>query len=70
MLDIEMASRKHHVLRTRTKNLMVRLSDREREMLDAVATREQMSASEVVRWLVRREFERDQRSKPAKRRRA
>lgn len=48
---------------------MVRLSDREREMLDSVASREQMSVSEVVRWLVRREYERDQDTKPPKRRR-
>lgn len=48
---------------------MVRLSEREREMLDAVAVREQMNASEVVRWLVRREYERAT-AKPTKTRRA
>jgi hypothetical protein len=44
--------------RTRTRNMVIRLSDRERDMLDAVATHEEMSASEVIRWLVRREHER------------
>lgn len=43
--------------RTRTRNLVVRLSDRERAMLDAVAEHEQMSASETFRWLVRRAYE-------------
>lgn len=44
--------------RTRTRNLAIRLNERERGMLTAVADREQMTASEVVRWLVRREYER------------
>lgn len=43
--------------RTRTENLVVRLSERERAMLDAVAEHEQMSASETFRWLVRRAYE-------------
>jgi hypothetical protein len=44
--------------RARTRNLVIRLSDREREMLDIVAEREQMNASEVIRLLVRIAFER------------
>jgi len=43
--------------RTRTENLVVRLSERERAMLDAVAAYEQLTASEAFRWLVRRAYE-------------
>jgi hypothetical protein len=46
------------VRRTRTRNLVIRVNDREREMLAAVSEREQMSVSEAVRWLIRREYER------------
>lgn len=47
------------VRRARTRNLMIRLSDREHEMLADLANREEMTISETVRWLVRREHERD-----------
>jgi hypothetical protein len=43
--------------RTRSVNLIVRLSEHERDMLDVVATREKLNVSETVRWLVRREYE-------------
>ncbi len=45
------------VRRARSRNLMIRLSDREHEMLTNLANREQMTISETVRWLVRREHE-------------
>lgn len=51
---------KSAVTRTRNLNLVIRLNDREREMLHAVAAREQMSASETIRWLVRRAYEQTQ----------
>jgi hypothetical protein len=42
--------------RTRTRNLVIRMSDEERAMLDVLAERlGQPSASEVFRFLVRRE---------------
>ena len=42
--------------RTRTRNLVIRMSDEERAMLDALAKHlGQPSASEVFRFLVRRE---------------
>jgi hypothetical protein len=50
-------SRKAVENRSRTLNFVIRLNDREREMLDVVADREQLSASETVRWLIRRAFE-------------
>ena len=50
--------------RTRQRNLVIRLNDRERDMLDVVATREAMSASETVRWLVRREYDRGEQAVP------
>lgn len=46
------------VRRARSRNLMIRLSDREHEMLTSLANREEMTISETVRWLVRREHER------------
>ena len=42
--------------RTRTRNLVIRMSDAERAMLDVIAKRLDLpSASEVFRFLVRRE---------------
>lgn len=42
--------------RTRTRNLVVRMSDEERAMLDVIAERLDLpNASEVFRFLVRRE---------------
>jgi hypothetical protein len=38
---------------------MVRMHEREMQMLEAVSDREQMGKSEMVRWLIRREFERE-----------
>jgi len=52
-----MATRRSAALpesRVRTLNLMIRLSERERAMLNAVAEHEQLNASETVRMLVRR----------------
>jgi hypothetical protein len=53
--------------RTRTRNMVIRLSDKEREMLEDVAVHEELSASETIRWLVRREHERiEPKAKPRK----
>lgn len=37
---------------------MIRLNDHEHDILSRLADREQMTISETVRWLVRREHER------------
>ena len=54
--------------RTRQRNLVIRLNDLEREMLDRVAEREGMSASETVRYLVRRADEELAAKKPTRKR--
>jgi hypothetical protein len=42
--------------RARTKNLVIRLHPEERDELAALAEAERLSASDVVRRLIRREF--------------
>ncbi len=56
--------------RTRTRNLVIRMSDEERAMLDDLAKRlGQPSASEVFRFLVRREHAATTKTKTTKGRR-
>jgi hypothetical protein len=53
--------------RTRRRNLVVRLNDHEREMLDAVAEHLHLpSASEAFRHLVRRAYEDVPRAPPGR----
>jgi hypothetical protein len=51
------AKRATEETRKRTRNLVIRFNDAEREMLDRVAAGKSMSVSELVRYLVRREDE-------------
>ena len=50
--------------RTRTRNLVIRFNDGEREMLDVVAVRMHLNVSETVRHHVRREFEKGAQRSP------
>ena len=53
--------------RTRTRNLVIRMSDEERAMLDVIAKRlGQPNASEVFRFLVRREHAKQGKKKAAR----
>ena len=44
--------------RTRTRNLVIRLSDLEREAIDSVADHFGMNATQTIRFLIRREQDR------------
>lgn len=48
------ARRRSAPKRTRTRNMVIRLSDAERAMLDRVAKRSGLTCADVIRFLVRR----------------